>query len=67
MARQKLKTHRGAAKRFTLTKKGKVKRAKAFARHLLTCKSAKRKRKYRSATLVSDGETRTIQRLLPYG
>ncbi|MDH4229051.1 MAG: 50S ribosomal protein L35 [Nitrospirota bacterium] len=67
MARQKLKTHRGAAKRFIRTKNGKVKRARAFARHLLTKKSAKRKRQYRSGAEVSAGEVRMIERLLPYG
>jgi len=67
MARQKLKTHRGAAKRFSLTKNGKVKRNKAFARHILTKKSAKRKRNFRKGATVSDGEAKTIRRLLPYG
>lgn len=67
MAGYKLKTHRGAAKRFSVTKAGKVKRAKAFARHLLTKKSPKRKRRYRTATLVSPGETRVVRKLLPYG
>jgi len=67
MAGYKLKTHRGAAKRFTVTKGGKVKRAKAFARHLLTKKSAKRKRRYRGQTLVSKGEAQVVRRLLPYG
>jgi len=67
MARQKLKSHRGAAKRFTVTKSGKVKRARAFARHLLTTKSAKRKRRYRSGATVFKGEAESIRRLLPYG
>jgi len=67
MPRQKLKTHRGAAKRFVITKKGKVKRARAFARHLLTGKSAKRKRRYRAAAEVFKGEAEAIHRLLPYG
>ena len=66
MAGYKLKTHRGAAKRFSVTKGGKVKRAKAFARHLLTSKSPKRKRRYRSAAVVSKGEARSVRRLLPY-
>ena len=43
----KMKTHRGAAKRFSLTKSGKVKRAKAYKSHILTKKSAKRKRNLR--------------------
>jgi len=67
MARQKLKTHRGAAKRFSLTKNGKVKRSKAFARHIMTKKSAKRKRNLRSGTTVFEGEAKMIKRLLPYG
>lgn len=66
MAGYKLKTHRGAAKRFSVTKSGKVRRAKAFARHLLTKKSAKRKRRYRTGTTVSKGEANTVRRLLPY-
>lgn len=66
MARKKLKTHRGAAKRFSVTKNGKVKRAKAYARHILTKKSAKRKRNFRSSATVSAGEARSVQRLLPY-
>jgi len=67
MAKQKLKTHRGAAKRFQVTKKGKVRRARAFARHLLTPKSPKRKRSYRRDTTVFKGEADAIRRLLPYG
>ncbi len=66
MARQKLKTHRGAAKRFSITKSGKVKRSKAFAQHILTKKSPKRKRNFRSSTLVSAGEAKNIKKLLPY-
>ncbi|MFQ5508056.1 MAG: 50S ribosomal protein L35 [Leptospirillia bacterium] len=66
MARQKLKTHRGAAKRFSITKNGKIRRSKAYARHLLTCKSAKRKRKFRSSSTVSAGEVKNLKRLLPY-
>lgn len=67
MARQKLKTHRGAAKRFAITKGGKIKRSKAYARHLLTKKSAKRKRNFRSGTVVFKGEAETLRRLLPNG
>lgn len=66
MARQKLKTHRGAAKRFSVTKSGKVKRAKAFARHILTKKSPKRKRNFRSGALVSEGEAKNVKTLMPY-
>lgn len=67
MARQKLKTHRGAAKRFCITKSGKIKRARAFARHLLTKKSPKRKRRYGTGAAVFKGEAEAIRRLLPYG
>ena len=49
----KMKTHRGAAKRFKKTGTGKLKRAKAFKSHILTKKSAKRKRNLRKASYVS--------------
>jgi large subunit ribosomal protein L35 len=62
----KLKTHRGAAKRFKVTGTGKIKRRKAYKGHLLTGKSAKRTRGLRKATLVSESEQRHIGRLLPY-
>jgi len=62
----KLKTHRGAAKRFTLTAKGKVKRSKAFASHILTKKTTKRKRALRRATLVDSANYKEIKRLVPY-
>ena len=47
----KLKTHRGAAKRFSLTKSGKIKRSKAYKRHILTKKSTKRLRGLRKTGL----------------
>ena len=62
----KLKTHRGAAKRFKITATGKVKRHHAFARHILTKKSAGKKRHLGKATLVSDADTPKIKRMLPY-
>nr|PZN12065.1 MAG: 50S ribosomal protein L35 [Caldicoprobacter oshimai] len=62
----KIKTHRGAAKRFRLTKSGKVKRAKAFKSHLLTKKSSKRKRNLRRATYVAAVEAKKIKQLIPY-
>lgn len=62
----KMKTHRGAAKRFKKTGSGKVKRSKAYASHLLSSKSPKRKRNLRQAGLVSEQETRNISRLIPY-
>ncbi|ABI68401.1 50S ribosomal protein L35 [Syntrophomonas wolfei] len=62
----KIKTHRGAAKRFKKTGTGKIKRSKAYASHLLGGKSPKRKRNLRKAGLVSEAETRGISRLIPY-
>lgn len=62
----KMKTHRGAAKRFKLTKKGKVKRNKAFKSHILTKKASKRKRNLRKATLLTSADQHRIKRLLPY-
>jgi len=63
----KVKTKRGAAKRFTLTKSGKVKRSKAYKSHILTSKSTNRKRGLRKASLVANVEQKNIRRLLPYG
>jgi large subunit ribosomal protein L35 len=62
----KMKTHRGAAKRFKKTGSGKLKRSKAFRRHILTKKSAKTKRNLRQATVVSEGDMKRIATLLPY-
>ena len=62
----KIKTRRGAAKRFSLTKNGKVKRNKAYTSHILTSKSTKRKRNLRHSTLISRAEQRNIRRLIPY-
>ncbi|PKL52514.1 MAG: 50S ribosomal protein L35 [Nitrospira bacterium HGW-Nitrospira-1] len=62
----KIKTHRGAAKRFKLTASGKIKRSKAFKSHLLEHKSAKRTRGLRTATLVAGTDHRNIKTLLPY-
>ncbi|MEN6390994.1 MAG: 50S ribosomal protein L35 [Syntrophomonas sp.] len=62
----KVKTHRGAAKRFKKTGSGKIKRSKAFASHLLGDKTPKRKRKLRKAGLVSASENNRISKLIPY-
>lgn len=62
----KMKTHRGAAKRFSVTGTGKVKRAKAYKSHILNKKSAKRKRNLRKGTLVSTAEQKNIRMLIPY-
>ena len=60
----KQKTKRSAAKRFKLTGKGHVKRAKAFKSHILTKKHPKRKRHLRKSTLVSHADERRIKRVL---
>lgn len=62
----KMKTHRGAAKRFKLTGTGKLKRAKAYKSHILTKKSSKRKRNLRKAGLVSTTQEKAMKKLLPY-
>lgn len=64
---RKLKSCRGAAKRFATLKSGKIKRKKAYHSHILTSKSAKRKRNLRQAALIDDRDVRQIRRLLPYG
>ena len=63
----KLKTNKGAAKRFRFTKKGKIKFGHAFAGHLLSCKSRKRKRRLRKATFVGHTEAHKFRSMLPYG
>jgi large subunit ribosomal protein L35 len=62
----KLKTHRGAAKRFKVTGSGKVTRHHAFARHILTSKATGRKRRLAKSTLVSDADTPSVKKMLPY-
>lgn len=62
----KLKTHRGAAKRFKRTASGKFMRSSAFKRHILTSKSTKRKRVLRGMTPVSDQDQKILERMLPY-
>ncbi|MCA1961181.1 MAG: 50S ribosomal protein L35 [Desulfomonile sp.] len=63
----KLKTCRGAAKRFTLLKSGKIRRKKAYHSHILTSKSTKRKRNLRKMTLLDSKDHNQIRKLLPYG
>ncbi|MEE9275022.1 MAG: 50S ribosomal protein L35 [bacterium] len=63
----KLKTNRGAAKRFKITGSGKVKRNQAHHRHILTKKTRKRKRDLRHGALVSGADLPQVRRLLPYG
>ena len=61
----KMKTHKGAKKRFKITGSGKVKRMKAFKSHILTKKSPKRKRFLRQGTTIhTNGEVKNIKRLL---
>ncbi len=62
----KLKSNRGAAKRFGRTGSGKIKRAKAFSSHILTKKNRKRKRRLRKATLVDSANEKSIRKQLPY-
>ena len=66
MAKMKLKSHRGAAKRFKKTGTGKFTRAAAFKRHILTSKSTKMKRHARGNKLVSESEQHKLRRMLPY-
>jgi large subunit ribosomal protein L35 len=62
----KLKTHRGAAKRFKKTGTGKFKRSHAFKQHILTSKSRSRKRHLRGDAIVSAGDQRKLERMLPH-
>jgi len=62
----KMKTNRGAAKRFKLTGSGKLKRNKAYSSHILTKKSTKRKRGLRQAGTVDASNVKGIKRILPY-
>ena len=61
----KMKSHKGARKRFKITASGKVKRMRAFKSHILTKKSSKKKRHLRRATTIqTPGEVKNIKRLL---
>ena len=62
----KLKTHKGAAKRFKKTATGKVKRHHSHLRHILTSKAHKRKKQLGHAVLVSDADTPKVKRMIPY-
>ena len=64
--KQKLKTHKGAAKRFKKTGTGKIVRGSAFKRHILTGKTTKSKRHKRGAKIVTEGDGRKINLMLPY-
>ncbi len=63
----KLKTHKGAAKRFRRTASGKIKRGHSHARHILTKKSTKRKRLLDIDGVVSRSDQKRVERMLPYG
>jgi large subunit ribosomal protein L35 len=60
----KMKSNRAAAKRFKVTASGKIKREKAYKSHILTKKTTKRKRNLRTATLVSDGDSKRVKRMI---
>lgn len=60
----KLKTHRGAAKRFKITAKGRVKHRRAFRNHILTKKSAKRMRQLKAMNVMKKGDERHVRRML---
>jgi len=62
----KMKTHRGAAKRFKKTGTGKVVRHHAFTSHILEKKSPKRKRKLRKSTVMSAGDVKRIANMIAY-
>jgi ribosomal protein L35 len=62
----KIKTHKATAKRFTVTKSGKVKLSHQYRRHKLGIKSAKRKRILRNSGYLSEAFAPTVKRLLPY-
>ena len=62
----KMKTHRGAAKRFKKTGSGKIRRARAYRSHLFSNKSTKAKRKLRKGGLVSKGDYKRIKSLIAY-
>ncbi len=62
----KIKTHRGAAKRFKKTGKGKIKRDRSFASHLMLNKSSKRKRNLRKNVIVAKADEKRVKQLIPY-
>lgn len=62
----KMKTNKGAAKRFRKTGTGKIRRNSAFTSHILTSKSTKRKRNLRHSSIMAPGDAKRIKRLIPY-
>lgn len=63
----KMKTHRGAAKRVKKTAKGRLKRMRSNKSHILTKKTAKRKRRLRKPDLVAKSDEKKLHKILPYG
>jgi len=61
----KMKTHRGSAKRFKRTGSGKIKRSHAYTSHLFANKSQKQKRKLRKSAMVSKGDQKRIDSMIP--
>jgi len=62
----KIKTNRGAAKRFTRTATGRFKRSQGYLNHILTKKSTKRKRHLRGQLIAAPADEKALRRLLPY-
>lgn len=62
----KMKTHRGAAKRFSKTGSGKIKRSHAYMNHMFVSKTAKRKRHLRHSTTMAPGDVKRIKQLISY-
>ena len=62
----KIKTNRAAAKRFKVTGTGKLKRSKAYKRHILTKKTRKNKRNLRKAAIVDATNVKNMKKILPY-
>ncbi|HZW69096.1 MAG TPA: 50S ribosomal protein L35 [Pseudogracilibacillus sp.] len=61
----KMKTHKGSQKRFKRTASGKLKRSRAFTSHLFANKTQKQKRKLRKSAMVSKGDQKRIDQMLP--
>jgi large subunit ribosomal protein L35 len=62
----KIRTNRGAAKRFTKTASGRIKRHKSHASHILTKKNRKRKRNLRRPALIAHGDEAAVRKMLPH-
>jgi len=65
--KRKIKTHRGAAKRFKITAGGKILRGHSGKRHLMGTKKPKRMRHLKKVTLVNPADAEHVRRMLPYG